>query len=194
MAFPFTRAESLRSIAAETARMSYPSSMSRGKRPVVSGGTKAEVEKYFVGQFPLEAIWTSVTPIAKNFEQWHQTRAAEIAQVITSKIRSKNTPMCVAAKFLNTFLHQLIKYEEARPLLPLLHLPLDARVFSKLRRFKFSSLSRAQGFLTGSPYALQYEAHIKIQKALLALVAELNERPGVEFKLSSRIELNWLWL
>jgi len=168
--------------------------MSRGKRPVVSGGTKAEVEKYFVGQFPLQAIWASAAPIAKNFEQWHRARTTEIAQVITSKVQSNNTPMCVAAKFLNTFLHQLMKYEKARPLVPFLHLPLDARVFSKLRRFKSSSLSGVQGFLTGSPYALEYEAHIQIQQALLALVAELNKRPRVGFRLCSRIELNWLWL
>lgn len=44
-----TNKEYERQIATETARMSYPSAMSRGKSPVVKGATKKRVEEYFAG-------------------------------------------------------------------------------------------------------------------------------------------------
>jgi hypothetical protein len=46
--FPVSESERLEAMARETARMSYPSSMSRGRRPLVKAGTKKAVEGFFV--------------------------------------------------------------------------------------------------------------------------------------------------
>ena len=102
--------------------------------------------------------------------------------------------MSVAAKFLNTYMHQLTKYREAYPLVPVLHLPLDARVMDSLRRLRFSALDAVRDVLGCSPYALPYKTHLKVQRALTKLIVELNARRGAEFQMQSRIELNWLWL
>lgn len=48
--------------------------------------------------------------------------------------------------------------------------------------------------LRDSPYDLRYSAHMEIQSHLWALVVELNSRPFAEFKIRSRIELNWPWI
>jgi hypothetical protein len=194
MQIPSTLPEALKCITTETARMSYPASMSRGKKPVVAGGTKELVQDHLVASFPIANIWSSQSCIFTAFDLWHTGLVDSLAIAITSKILSGNNPRSVAAKFINTFLHQLTKYEEARPLVPLLHLPLDTRVFTKLRTLKSPALQQYKKQLNQSPYSLDYDVHQKIQSALLELIKELNERPGATYNFSSRIELNWLWL
>lgn len=194
MHLPLTRAQLLRHIIAETARMAYPGSMSRGKKPVVSKGTKAMLEKHLVERFPIGEVWSSARNIAPRYEAWHRIRVEEIAGAIGQNVAPHNVPMSVAAKFLNTFMHQLIKYEEARPLLSALHLPLDARVFAKLIRVKSLALCQVSNLFRLSPYSLKYEAHLQIQQAFFGFIAELNTRQDVEFVIRSRIELNWLWI
>jgi hypothetical protein len=75
---------------------------------------------------------------------------------------------------------------------PVLHLPLDARVFSSRRRLRSSALAGVRKWLRESPYALPHDAHAEIQDALWGLVDELNARPGAEFGISFRIGLNCL--
>jgi len=118
----------------------------------------------------------------------------EIAQVIKHFVSKRNEPMSVAAKFLNTFMHQLMKYDSCRPLLPVLHLPLDSRVFKTLSKVHSQSLTPVRNLLSCSPYSLPYEDHIKVQRALLDFMNELNARPKTEFKIKTRIEMNWLWV
>jgi hypothetical protein len=189
-----TKTELFDKIARETARMSYPGSMSRGTKPVVAKGTKKTLEEYFAIDFPLPQVWHQSSEIAIQFDQWHTTRVDEIARAIQALVSTHNEPRSVAAKFLNTFMHQLMKYEPCRPLLPVLHLPLDARVFATLSKLHVKSLAPVQDLLSRSPYSLPYEDHIQVQRALLAFVNELNARPETEFKIHSRIELNWLWV
>lgn len=189
-----TQAEHFEKIARETARMSYPGSMSRGTKPVVAKGTKKALEEYFAVDFPLPQVWCQSSDIAIQFDQWHTTRVDEIARTIQLWISTHNEPRSVAAKFLNTFMHQLMKYEPCRPLLPVLHLPLDARVFATLSKLHAQSLAPIQNLLSCSPYSLPYEDHIQVQRALLAFVNELNARPETEFIIRARIELNWLWV
>jgi len=189
---PQTKAELLECVALETARMSYPGSMSRGTRPVVKGDTKASLEKYFVLRFPMATVWDSARGIKKHYESWHRERTREVSASIRSLVVPGRVPMAVAAKFLDTFMHQLMKYEPCRPLWPVLHLPLDRRVFSALSRMKLQSLSGLRCYLSASPYDLLYSAHAEIQARLWKVIAELNA--SAEFKLQSRVELNWLWL
>ena len=101
-------------------------------------------------------------------------------------------------------LHQLMKYKECRWIYANLHLPLDSRVSKNLgsRRWKeYKSLfpeeiikkyfDSTEGKVQ-SAYSLSYDDYKKIQDALKDLVKKLNNRPGVEYKLKSRIELNML--
>lgn len=194
MPFPVTISELLAAVAAETARMSYPGSMSRGTSPIVKEGTKITLEEYFITSFPLKDIRTSAVRIGTGYERWHKARVQEIAEHLSGKIWRPNDHMSVSAKFLNTFMHQLMKYEWARLVYCALHLPLDARVFNALRRPRFASLAEVQHLLSRSPYTLPYASHLEIQTALHSLVGELNARPQAQFKLHSRIELNLLWV
>lgn len=186
--------ELLERVSRETARMSYPGSMSRGNAPVVLKGTKAALEDFFALRFPLRDVWLSSSQVADRYEDWHYTRTEEIAKALEGSISKRTNPMAVAAKFLNTYMHQLMKYEPCRSLWPKLHLPLDARVFAALARLRSPSLSAVESLFAGSPYLLPYVAHLDIQRALWNLVQELNARPRAEFKIGSRIELNWLWI
>lgn len=171
--------------------MSYPSSMSRGKKPVVMKGTKSQVEEYFVKQFSLGSLENIET--ARDYEKWHFTLTRELAHYICNYVHKYNEPMPVAAKFVNTFMHQLTKYPEARHLLPFLHVPLDARVFEKLRKSKTTALSMCKSVLKQSPYSLRYRHHLRVQKQLLIWMKELNERSNTDISIS-RIDFNWLWL
>lgn len=194
MTLPLTQSDLLQCISVETARMSYPGSMSRGKKPVVSGGTKSALEAYFRDTFPIGDVWVAAATIAHNYDAWHSARVDEIAKRIEPNVSVHNIQASVAAKFLNTFMHQLMKYENARPLFTNLHLPLDARVFDKLLRIRSPSLNPLRDTFSRSPYSLPYSQHATVQAALWQFIAELNARPGADFQLTSRIELNWLWL
>ncbi|WP_230969747.1 hypothetical protein [Nitrogeniibacter aestuarii] len=191
MTFPLTKEDRAGCIVKETAKMSYPSSMSRGKKPVVMKGTKALVADYFVKQFSLASLEKIKT--AQEYEKWHFTLTRELARHICKHVHNYNEPMSVAAKFANTFMHQLTKYSEARHLLPFLHVPLDARVFAKLRKSKTTALSICHSVLKQSPYSLRYRHHLRVQKQLLVWMKELNERSNTDICVS-RIDFNWLWL
>ena len=166
----------------------------RGASAIVCKGTKHALEEYFVTKFPLASIWQGGELGLDNFDLWHKKRTLEIARAIDGFVQSGNRPQAVSAKFLNTFMHQLMKYEACRPLLRSLHLPLDSRVFHKLRSLHCQSLAGVKGLLSDRPYVLTYLKYMKVQAALLALMEELNSRPETEFKFYSRIELNWLWI
>lgn len=194
MPIPITQIQLLERIARETARMSYPGSMSRGIQPVVTGGTKAKLEEYFTCQFPTNQVWASASSLVCTYDCWHKERTEEIVKKIQNHVAPRNQPAAVASKFLNTFMYQLMKYEPCRPLLPALHLPLDARVFSALRRLNAPALKSVQCSFRSSPYVLSYAQYQNIQSALFEFVKELNLRPQAEFKVKYRIELNWLWL
>ena len=194
MQIPLTKSDLFRAISMETARLSYPGSMSRGKSSVVKQGTKIIVENYFAESFPMGEVWSSAHDIADRYDAWHHERLIKFEGAIAKQVCPGNQPMSVAAKFLNTFMHQLMKYEPARPLFASLHLPLDSRVFAALRRERSPALADIRDHLSKSPYALEYDAHKQIQDALTRFIDELNRRPGAEFAIRSRIELNVLWL
>lgn len=184
----------LRHIALETARLSYPGSMSR-KSGVVKKGTKKLLEMYFEETFPIASLLKNVADIAKDYDRWHKDRVDEISKIIAGHLRSgKKEPASVASKFLNTFVYQLMKYNEFRPLWDQLHLPLDRRVFNRLRSLRAKSLSDIQPEFSKSPYEISYDKSLEIQEKLFGLINEFNEQNDDNWKFHSRIELNWLWL
>lgn len=190
----FTQSDFLQYVVIESARMSYPGSMSRGTKPVVTKGTKASLESYFRDTFPIRSVWSAAERIATHYEEWHATRVREIASHIAQNVSPHNDPESVAAKFLNTFMHQLMKYEFSRPLFSHLHLPLDRRVFKKLLDIQAPALTQFQGEFRKSPYSLPYGTHVAIQQCLWNLIEVLNDRRGAEITFTSRIQLNSLWL
>jgi hypothetical protein len=191
---PLTKADFFRAVAVETAKMSWLGSMSRGKSPVILGETKKVVETYFSSAFPLAHLWESAGGIGTTSDQWHYERLGELANAVGPNVCSPNKPWSVAAKFINTFLHQLQKCDAFRPIRPFLHLPLDNRIFRILHPAESDALSKVRPLLRQSPYRMEYSKHIDIQQALLAFLAEMNCRPGAEFQFKARIDLNLLWV
>jgi hypothetical protein len=192
---PLTDTILLEKITRETARMSFPGSMSRGKKQIVRKGAKKALEEFFVTSFPMRALSSQAQEISQQYDQWHGRRAREIGGVLKLYFGNPdNNPVVVGAKFLDTFMHQLMKYERCRPLWSQLHLALDQRIFDALRRLKSNALYPAREFLNKSPYAISYKNYVQIQNCLWELVHELNDRLTPEFKMKSRVELNWLWV
>ena len=107
----------------------------------------------------------------------------------------ENSAHAVAAKFLDTFMHQLMKWEQFRYLWRALYLPLDRRVCARLRALPDLAAARRIDEALGdrSPYALSYTQYCGVQDLIWQLVEDLNARGGAELRLTSRIELNVLW-
>lgn len=198
MNYPLTKQELLKQVARETAKMSYPGSMSRGLKPVVKSGTKAKLENYFAAKFPLYSIWDDANNISARYDVWHEYQTKEIGRFLKKEQclgNSNGNEFAISAKFLNTFMHQLMKYEWAHPLWRQLHLPLDTRVFRKFEKFKSPAIEKIKNHIgTKTAYLISYEAYKFIQNTLWEFIDELNKRPGAEFQVRSRIELNYLWL
>ena len=188
--FPLTLTEYLDGIARETVRMSYPGRMGG----IVKTKTKRDVlQPYFTTRFPLKKVWKNADHIAERFDKWHGKRVREMGGVLKKQVKKDYHAEAVAAKFLNTFLYQLMKYEQCRPLWNQLHLPLDNRVFKALKSLDSPTLEPIKEILGRSAYSLSLKEYGKVQMTLWKLIEELNERPVIGYQLKSRIELNVLW-
>src|SRR5262249_26000020 len=152
------------------------------------------LERYFTTSFPISSLWGDVDGVARDYDAWHEQQSQAIAEWIKESVPAYHSPIAVSTKFLNTFMHQLMKYEACRGLWQQLHLPLDRRVFKALGRLRPASLSAVHSCFSRSPYSLEYSEYRDIQTALWSYLDELNRRPGACMQLRSRIELNWLWI
>jgi hypothetical protein len=186
MNYPLTKKQLLKQIACETARMSYPGSMSRGAKQVVKLGTKLRIENYFVNRFPLAALYADVDQVAHNYDTWHEEQTQALGRLLLDHNclgNPENNAFAVGAKFINTFMHQLMKYSQFRPLWAELHLPLDARVFQSFAKITDSpAIIRIKERIGArSAYALSYDDYKFVQDVLREFISELNRRPGMEF-------------
>jgi hypothetical protein len=170
MNYPLTKQELLKQIAHETAKMSYPGSMSRGPKQVVKSGTKAKLEDYFAVKFPLYEIWDNASHISDQYNAWHEHHTKEIGRFLKREQCLGNpngNEFAVSAKFLNTFMHQLMKYEWARPLYRQLHLPLDTRVFKTFRLINSLAIAKIISCIgTNTAYSISYKDYKFIQNTL----------------------------
>lgn len=190
--FPASEKRRIESMTRETARMSYPSSMSRGRRPLVKGGTKNAAEQFFVDSSHVQKMLAgSIKP--HQYGAWHRAVSEQLASSLGSKVHRKITRVGVANKLLDTFMHQAMKYEVVRSNWAMLYLPLDRVVFNCLRSVDSRALAIVHQELTKNSYELTYDEYLSVQKALTAWCKELNARSGMTFKITSRIELNWIW-
>ena len=180
----------LRTLAVETARMSYPGRMGS----VLRKGAKQTTMRYFAHEFQLIDLWRSPAQVAHSYDKWHRQQSRRLALRLEPKLVKKNfyTAQAAAAKLINTFHHQLMKYERFRPLYRFLHLPLDQIVFRELRRWAKHEQSQALKpilpLLRRNPYTLTYREYMRIQTALAELLPEL--RRDNRLPITSRVDLN----
>ena len=191
-----TSEEFVKAVARETARMSWPGRMSG----ILKAGTKKKVEGFFVIRADNPEwmkMWTD-PHLCGRFGKWHKGRTHELAEFLTDRDLVKNMhiykPEAVAAKILNTYLHQLMKYEPPRRCYHVLHLPLDQKIREALRaELSGTRHDDALELLReNSPYTLSYEQYACIQAALREYCTESGGLAGIHPQWS-RIELNLLW-
>jgi len=203
--FPTTQEEYLKEVARETARMSYPGGMSRGEKRVLKKSAKTAIKDFFVGiefdgiKFDLNYLWDKRKSVANQYDDWHKEQAEKLNRVlkVKDKIGNKeNEGETIAAKLIDTFMYQLMKYEQFRFIWNKLHLPLDRKILGVLSKYEElpANIIKIIGQYKESPYKLPYEEYRQIQKALWKLVKKLNKDiTNNDFKLKSRIQLNLLW-
>ena len=190
-------------ISRETARMSWPARMVGGSQPLlvnINGEVKTKklLEEFFVKNFGLKRL--RERPIKdENFDDWHWQRVECLADELDKKKRRgnpKNRLTAISAKLVNTFLHQLMKYEDFRYLWRSLHLPLDRRVFRKLSQKKcyLDNKASLSQIISNSPYEIDKDEYHDVQESLWCLVERINQQDVWGRTLTSRIELNILWI
>jgi len=190
--------EYLHFVAIETARMSWPGSMMRGEKQILRGGAKQKVEDYFRNKFPIRNLWDNPASIANKYDEWHRKMSEELSEVIKPfMVTQGNTPEAVAAKILNTYMHQLMKYPKLQIIWPRLHLPLDRKAFNALskRCVSFAGKEKISDLLEkkrGQPYSINRDEYEQLQAVMIEYLQQLRLNTMLEW--SSRIELNWLWL
>jgi allophanate hydrolase subunit 1 len=197
--FPKTVKEWLRGIALETAKMYWSPRLSS---ILIKGARRVIEEKYFtdLNNFPIVELWENGKEISKIFDTWHKKRIEEINDIVGSFKRQNNyTKDAISAKLLNTYIHQLMKYQKLQVnLFNVIHLPLDNVVFQELNRLKDSLqvLNNINDIIKNGAkcaYQITYDEYLTTQNELWKVVNEINNRPGMEYKIESRIELNYLW-
>ncbi len=169
----------------------------RGKMQILKRGAKQAVENFFRNNFPLGHLWAQPREVASDYDQWHRAVCRQLASCIRPFMGAKrNTVAAVAAKLLDTFMHQLMKTERLRVLWPKLHLPLDRRVFNAVlkRPIQFDGKSRIAAILKKPPYSITRKEYDTVQNSLWALLKRMPSDEEQALKWSSRIELNWLWI
>lgn len=186
----------------ETVRMGTPGQY---YGPVVSGGgMKQDVIHCFKNEFPIDTLLNKRFT-EDQYKRMHKDMVEKLYRVINNNIRQleghnrKAFPIC--AKLVDTFMHQLIKYEQFRHLYKNLFLPLDGQVFKKFSHG--SILDRAVEFpqeIIGiakrmGAYEISSSQYYKIQNHLLVVLTDFNTKMPKRFKLKARIQLNAvLWL
>ncbi len=179
-----TKENYLKEIARESAKMSWPGEMNN----IVIGGTKAGLEEYFTGpEFPIEELWDGTSIAYTDYEKWHKEQTQNISEHVVVKTEKKPyVSVAVSAKFLNTFMHQLMKYEKFRGLYERLHLPLDSRV---IKHKDIKEICKKLGIMNA--YTIDYDTYKDAQESIKGVLENYKkELEATGIKLRSRIDLN----
>lgn len=183
--------EFLRHIVRETARMSYPGRFG-GK---LGGGAKKAIQSHFEKVCPDE-----LQAQIENYDAWHKDLVDQLSQVIEERNYRQDendTSFALSAKLVNTFMHQLMKYDRFRYLYKSLHLPLDRTVFQRLCRAEndhneLHHLRELVRPFTMHAYQFGAETYAQIQEELWGVVNYFNANVLPENQICSRIDLNCL--
>ncbi len=184
-------------ITTETARSAWPGSMMRGKMQVLRQGAKQAAERFFQEKFPIGDLWRDPSRVATHYDRWHRRVSRDLAETLRGFMGAKrNTSEAVAAKLMDTFMHQLMKTEHVRVLWPQLHLPLDRRVFGALanRQVEFDGKANIASILDKPPYSITREEYEAVQQSMWSLLKRMQADSSGAVQWTSRIELNWLWI
>jgi len=185
--------EFLQHIVSETARMSYPG---RFSGPLLRGGAKQAIFIHFQNTFPQRLLMQ-----IENYDAWHINEVNQLSQLIEEEnYRQDNndSSFVLSAKLVNTFMHQLMKYDRFRYLYKDLHLPLDRTVFQRLCRAEndhneLHHLREIVRPFAMYPYRFGAETYKQIQEQLWGLVHYFNANVLSEnCQIYSRIDLNCL--
>jgi hypothetical protein len=187
--------ELLKRIAAETARMATPGSFYG--RVLAEKGTRDQVEDYFVQRFPLSDLYNRAVTGAE-YPQLHQEAIKSLSTLVEGRIKqlpghNRRLAFPISAKLVDTFMHQLMKYEQFRYLYRALFLPLDRRVLTSISKRSIDGikipdeLSDLGKRYRNDAYSIPKNYYNRIQEGLLTLLPHFEQ-------LEARIELNCvLW-
>ena len=203
---PVTIEGLLKRIAEETAKVSYPGSMFGRVLRNDNNQARNVFDNYFMNVFPIHNMWNNIEIVAEDYDNWHESQIGNICGIFDginwSRYPERNYNFyAIGAKFLNTFMSALMKYERFRPLYDDLHLPLDSQVFTFLKRYRNEirhnemnspSLDGIYEILKKNAYSISCDEYREVQKVLLDFIDELNRRDGMEYRIRSRIDLNCL--
>lgn len=201
-----TKEEFLTHIAEETTRMAAPGHFYG--HVLKNKGTKDKVTSFFVKKFPIKDLWEG-TVKPKDYQNWHKRQINGLSRVIDGHIKQlpkkspkkpPRTSFSIAAKLMDTFMHQLMKYERFRYLYKSLYLPLDREALSQLSRKTIhgvevpEKLHQIASEYKSNPYSISAKKYIKIQEKLSVLLKHFNKDLPKDCRLKARIELNCiLW-
>ncbi|HMC84314.1 MAG TPA: hypothetical protein VKI61_02270 [Chitinophagaceae bacterium] len=184
--------------AQETARMSYPGGMSRGKKQIVKEGAK-KIIQLFLSEIDLSKFWKKKTSISQ-YKKWHSHHSNDLSRKLTGHLGNKNNnAQTVASKFLETFMQLLLRKREFESLRSVLYLPIDSVLVNKLKGKKFKNFKSKyfedikRHLRNKTAYELDYETYVNIQHSLMPFLIDLNRALATKFKLKNRIDLNILW-
>ena len=206
MRIPKTVDDYLLFIATETARTAWPGSMMRGRKQVLRKHAKEATEDFFTSEFNIRKLWNHPRKTKRAYERWHRKTCRDLAYALRNYRHNNRKCNCIgakgnnaetiAAKLLDTFMHQLMKTEKFRVLWCNLHLPLDRRVFKALSGsdVEFKEKARIRKILRSRPYSISRKDYETVQNALWDLLARRRSHSEAGCPWTSRIELNWLWI
>jgi len=164
----------------ECARISWPGRMS----DMLATGAKKAAEDWFGDNVQLANMKCIKSQAA--YDVWHKKAVSKLAQALgeyvnefpsvkkqRKKVNSKRSPYQsepIAAKLVDTFMHQLVKYPPFHGLYGYLHLPIDEIVRARLQEWRDTHFSGCQDILGCNVYTISYAEHMMIQERLWDLV------------------------
>lgn len=192
----------LKNIVFETTRMASPGSFYG--RVVCNKYTKNQVASFFSDIFPINDLWNHVV-ILDKYSEWHLEQTNRLNEVIKDHIRqlpnrTRRIPFPISAKILDTFMHQLMKYERFRYLYNYIFLPLDQKALQRMSLLTINRVKVPEDLrqlaikYKNEAYSIPYQEYIRIQNMLPILLNKLNQVLPEDYRLNARIELNCvLW-
>jgi len=194
-----TRSSFLKGVIRESAKIGFPGRMAGGRGPLVGQIKKRTIEFFLKQTFE---DFKSGRPRPSRYRAWHEKLSNRFANGLQDgslgvQVRKKKSPFAIGAKFVDTFIHQLIRYPEYSKLYPAIYLPLDRKVTPHLRKnLTANDLLPRGGRLSkclnaDKIYELEREDYYFIQ----AQLSELTQRIAIKIGRPNmaRIELNILW-
>lgn len=185
------REDYIRRLVVESFRMGYPAGMNRGKNPVIKGAIKDELLAHFKTKVADKVM--SDVPGPERYVLWHKKLCRSLESVFHGRLGDERKLFPITAKFIDTFMHQMMKYEDYRDLYGVIFLPLDGIVTPKLKKmFKEEGLmdNGLDTFFELGPYKIDDGVYYLVQEKLNDLATQVGARIG---KSIFRIDLNVLW-